>query len=112
MHFSQGLSIIHFFTLLFRRNNSVQFNGYELPRDIELTIFTDWWLGSKEEWRSKVDKLAANNIVEPIEPVVSYELTSIMWMEDSWVVEEFNSNHISSDWSVVCEDGEFYVRTP
>lgn len=42
-------------------------------------------------------------------------LISIMYyvdMDYSWVVEEFNSNHISSDWSVVCEDGEFYVRTP
>lgn len=74
------------FELKFSRCKNTELKGKHLPEEVKLAILTDWWFGSKEEWDNKVKQLTAGlNLIEPDEPVLSYELTCLRWMENSEV---------------------------
>lgn len=75
------------FSMLFRRNKKADFGGYTLPWTIEIQAFSDWWVDSEASWKAKVESLATNYLVEPVEPVRAYELACLRWQEDSTVVD-------------------------
>jgi hypothetical protein len=134
-----------YFTLIFERTYEGEYLGYKLPWEVEIQAHTDWWFGSRDEWHKRTCELAAKDLIEPLEPVLAYDLTSLIWINDSkirnvelkdeqmeislyngklitisnkvdmdysWIVKEAKVHGCDEVWSVVCEDGEFYVRTP
>jgi hypothetical protein len=134
-----------YFTLTFERTKEGEYLGYRLPWEVEIQAHTDWWFGSKDEWYKRTCELAAGELMEPLEPVLAYDLTSLIWLKDSrirnvelndeqmeislyngklitfsnkvdmdysWIVQDVKVHGCDEDWSVVCESGEFYIRTP
>lgn len=76
------------FVLRFSRNKPTEYNGYILPMELEISILSKWWFGSRDEWEAKVKQLTLNReLVEPDEPVLAYELACLRWMNGSEVDE-------------------------
>ena len=85
-----GLSGFRFdtsFTLYFSRENTGYYNNQQLPWSIELDLLGEWWLGTLEEWKSILEKLAPEQVPDPDEPVKAHQLTCLRWSEGS-VVEQ------------------------
>jgi hypothetical protein len=59
--------------------------GQKVPSEVELTIESEWWFGTKEEWRAKLNRLASPEAVQPEEPVQAYCLALLRWSEGSGV---------------------------
>lgn len=74
------------FELKFVRKQPADFCGKSLPTQVKISILNDWWFGIKKEWDNKVEELTKGmSLIEPDEPVLSYELTCLRWTEDSYV---------------------------
>lgn len=82
-----GFSFDTNFTLIFNRMRSISFNGKMLPLEIKITILSEWWMGSKEDWDELTSKFDTSNAVEPDEPVQAFELAILRWSENSNVEE-------------------------
>lgn len=82
------------FSLFFYRDDKVFYNGTELPRDIEIHLLGDWWIGPLSEWKEKVAALGCG--VEPDEPVKAYELAKLRWTEGACIKDvSFTENTLS-----------------
>ncbi|GKU27681.1 hypothetical protein [Clostridium folliculivorans] len=76
------------FELKFSRENDAELYGKPLPIEVKITILSDWWFGARDEWNSKVEQLTNGlDLVEPEEPVLSYELTCLRWSDEASVDE-------------------------
>jgi hypothetical protein len=83
--FFSGFSFHTSFTLTFSRNQSKIYQGVSLPPTIELHLLNDWWFNSKKEWDSRLKQFPYCEAIEPDEPVQSFELANLRWMNDSIV---------------------------
>ncbi|MDF2881035.1 MAG: hypothetical protein K0R54_1592 [Clostridiaceae bacterium] len=141
----KGFLYDSFFTLRFERMTEGYFNGHKLPWNIDIRIQGEWWFDSEEVWKEKIEKYKAIEIVEPVEPILSYELTYLKWLDGSevetidftdnsmqivfknkkaitilydvemdyaWYIFESILSERNTVWSVCCENGLLYVRTP
>lgn len=73
------------FSLRFDRSERTEIEGYELPWIFEVQILTEWWFGTKDEWKDVVQNFGAKHCTEPEEPIKSYELTCLRWSEGATV---------------------------
>lgn len=78
-----GFSFDTNFTLKFCRMGSAIFNGKTLPLEIKITILSDWWMGSTDEWNELVSKFDTTTAIEPSEPIQAFELAILRWSENS-----------------------------
>jgi hypothetical protein len=85
--FFTGFSFHTSFTLTFSRNQSNIYQGVSLPPTVELHLLNDWWFYSKEEWNSRLKQFPNCEAIEPDEPVQSFELANLRWMNDSIVTD-------------------------
>lgn len=54
----------------------------EIPREVHLSILSNWWFGDKEEWDKTVKKLTEGlDFIEPEEPVLEFKLAALRRIE-------------------------------
>jgi hypothetical protein len=85
--FFSGFSFHTSFTLTFSRDQSKFYQGVNLPPNIRLHLLNDWWFYSKKEWNSRLKQFPQCEAIEPDEPVQSFELANLRWMNDSIVTD-------------------------
>ena len=68
-----------FYSLYFGLMPNRIFREYKFPTEIALTIASKWLIGNAQEWNTKVERMRKNDLLEPVEPVIAYELTSLLW---------------------------------
>ena len=62
------------FQLIFDCQRDKEFKDKKLPREITLSILSDWWFGDKEEWDRTVKRMTeGRDYVEPEEPVLAFK---------------------------------------
>jgi hypothetical protein len=69
------------FTLFFYCERETSFLGSALPRQIELNILEEWWMGDRQDWEEKISCYGVG--VEPDEPVKAFELARLRWTGNS-----------------------------
>ena len=75
------------FRLKFECKVEKEFEGKKLPREVTLSILSDWWFGNKENWDYTVKKMTEGcNFVEPEEPVLAFKLAALRWSDGSDIV--------------------------
>ncbi|MDE7422207.1 MAG: hypothetical protein K2N51_00685 [Lachnospiraceae bacterium] len=76
----------------------------EIPREVRLSILSDWWFGDKEEWDKTVKKMTKEfAFIEPEEPVLAFKLAALRWSEGSVI----RSTKLSSEkLEIIFECGE------
>ena len=77
--FSYGRDCWH---INFRLDSNAVYQGHKLPHEMILRIESQWHIGTTENWDKSVKKLYRADLIEPIEPILAYELTALMWNKD------------------------------
>ena len=73
------------------------YQGHKLPHEMILRIESQWHIGTTENWDKSVKKLYRADLIEPIEPILAYELTALMWSKDNGYGDDVKN--------VLCRDG-------
>lgn len=71
------------FALFFNQPEETKYGDRVLPKDFELFILEDWWIGNRQVWDKKIAELGSG--VQPDEPVKAYELAKLRWSEGAQV---------------------------
>lgn len=74
------------FQLIFDCQRDKEFKDKKLPREITLSILSDWWFGDKEEWDRTVKRMTeGRDYVEPEEPVLAFKLAALRWSGGTYI---------------------------
>ena len=71
-----------YWLIYFRSTSGVVYQGHKLPHEMIIKIESQWHIGTTENWDKSVKKLYREDLIEPIEPILAYELTALMWNKD------------------------------